>query len=290
MSPLTKLFVVLLVLVSVALSAGTITFVNQLDPLQTRLKTTESRLQAAEALANKNKSDLDAAQQAISAQQLTFNSDLAAARAEGQRSAGDVTTRDAQIATLNNNIAVLTSANNSQSTALSVSEESKSKLNEQVSSLRKDVDERLRQNADLSRRVNTLTAENDQLERQRRVLSEQLTDASGKTERQSRLLKDMGVTEAQLTTAGTGAGAPDLNGVVNSRRNIAGIEYATISIGSREYVTPGMKFQILDKSSGAFLGELRVTDVDENNATGTINAAPTSLGRIQAGNVVKTKI
>ena len=290
MSPLTKLFVVLLVLVSVALSAGTITFVNQLDPLQTELKTTKSRLQAAEALANTSKTDLATAQQNLSAAQLTYNSDLAAARAETQRNAADVTTRDAQIATLNNNLAVLTSANNSQSTALSVSEDSKSKLSEQVSTLRKDVDERLRQNADLSRRVNTLTAENDQLERARRALVEQYTDASGKAERQSRLLKDNGIPEAAIERAGTGAGAPDLNGVVNSRRNIAGIEYATISIGSRDYVTAGMKFQILDKSSGAFLGELRVTDVDENNATGTINADPSNLGRISAGNVVKTKI
>ena len=52
MSPLTKLFVVLLVLVSIVLTAGTVTFVNKLDPLQKTLELTKTQLQEKVTLLN----------------------------------------------------------------------------------------------------------------------------------------------------------------------------------------------------------------------------------------------
>ena len=87
-----------------------------------------------------------------------------------------------------------------------------------------------------------------------------------------------------------GASAPAINGVIRSRRTIAGKEYATISIGSQDEVTKGMQFKILDKDSGTFLGMLKVEVIDANEAMGEISAEPQNLAQVKAGDVVKTQI
>ncbi|MDB5325453.1 MAG: hypothetical protein JWM57_1022 [Phycisphaerales bacterium] len=290
MSPLTKLFVVLLVLVSVALSAGTITFVNKLDPLQKDLALKTSKLSEIQTLLDKKSNDAQASLQALEDLQKSSGSEKAALQAQMLQLRSEREDRDAQLAKTNNNLAVATSSINSATTALSASEDAKSKLQEQVTGLRKDADDRLRQVADQGQRINKLVADLDQTEKARRNLAEQLTDASGRADRQSKLLKDMGVTDGQLQNAGTGAGAPAVNGVIRSRRNIAGKEYATISIGSQDYVTKGMQFKIIDAQSGMFLGLLSVEVVDQNEAMGQIVAEPQNLAQIKAGNVVKTQI
>lgn len=292
MSPLTKLFVVLLVLVSVALSAGTITFVNKLDPLQKQLGLARTQLQEQQALVTKANESVSASAAAIQKAQDDTSAELSALRSQMLAMRSTVEDREAQIAKLNNNLAVLTSANNSASTALSASEDAKGKMQEQVATLRRDADERLRQVADLSQRVNKLNADLDQTEKARRNLAEQVTDASGRADRAMRQLRDMGVPDSQLAagTAGTGAGAPALNGVIRTRRTIAGKEYATISLGSQDYVTKGMQFKIIDAKSGAFLGLLQVEIVDQNEAMGQVVAEPQNLAQIKAGNVVRTQI
>lgn len=293
MSPLTKLFVVLLVLVSIILTAGVVTFVNKLDPIQKNLATATAKAKAAEDTARQRDSQVE-----------TLTAQLAAANAAAAASAQTLTNqvqtlraqiedRDAQIASNKQAIATLTSANSSQSAALAASEDSKTKLSEQVVALRKDTDERLRQIADLNTRVSTLVAQNSVLERERRNLSEQVVDLQGRGERLGKLIRDLGGNEAQIagsTPTGTTYGAPAINGVIRARRTIAGKEYATISIGSQDQVIKGMEFKILDKETGSFLGVLTVDVVDANEAMGQIVADPTNLAQIKAGNVVKTQI
>ncbi|MGN6627834.1 MAG: hypothetical protein ACTHLN_14545 [Tepidisphaeraceae bacterium] len=290
MSPLTKLFVVLLVLVSIILTAGTVTFVNKLDPLQKNLTLAQTQVQQKDALLSQKESEYTTQLAQLTDAQKQAENNAAMIRTQMQSLRSAVEDRDAQIAKLNNNLAVLTSANSSQSTALQASEDAKSKLNEQVVALRKDADDRLRQVADLGQRVNKLVADLDQTEKARRNLAEQLTEISGKADKQAKMLQDMGVTSAQLATAGTGASAPAINGVIRSRRTIAGKEYATISIGSQDEVTKGMQFKILDKDSGTFLGMLKVEVIDANEAMGEISAEPQNLAQVKAGDVVKTQI
>ncbi|MGC4032887.1 MAG: hypothetical protein QM754_14355 [Tepidisphaeraceae bacterium] len=289
MSPLTKLFVVLLVLVSVALSAGTITFVNKLDPLQKELTALKTEVTAKTALIEKANADKAAAEQSAATAQQSNANETASIRTENINLRSTVADRDAQIAKLNGTIAQLTSAGTSQATALTASEASKTLLQDQVAGLRKDADERLRQNADLNQRVTTLSSQLEQTERARRAAVEQVTAANTKIQQQSGLIKDLGGSESQLAAAGTGAGAPAINGVIRSRTSIAGKNYATISLGSQDLVTKGMKFKILD-TNGNFLGELTVEVVEANEAIGQINAEPQSIAKIAAGNVVRTQI
>ena len=290
MSPLTKLFVVLLVLTSTLLTAGVVTFVNKLDPLQKTLELTKTQLNDKTALLAQRDSDQAALQAQYDAAVKAGQDEAAGLRKDLLTLRNTVEDGKSQIATLNNNLAVLTAANSSQSSALAASEDAKSKLSDQVVALRKDADTRLSQIADLGTRVNKLVADLDQTEKARQNLAEQLTQVKSTSDKQAALLKDAGITSAQLATAGTSAGAPSINGVIRSRRSIAGKDYATISIGSQDYVTKGMQFKILDKDTGSFLGVLQVEVIDTNEAMGQIMADPGSLAQIKAGNIVKTQI
>ncbi len=293
MSPLTKLFVVLLVLVSIILTAGVVTFVNKLDPIQKNLDQARAKANAAEGIARAREAQIDtlneqltAANAAAAATAQTLNNQVQTLRTQ-------IEDRDTQIAANKQAIATLTSANSSQSAALSASEDAKTKLSEQVVALRKDVDERLAQTIDLNGRVSTLVAQNAVLERDRRNLSEQVVDLQGRADRLGKLIRDLGGNESQIAgnaPAGTTYGAPAINGVIRARRTIAGKEYATISIGSQDQVIKGMEFKILDKETGAFLGIMTVDVVDANEAMGQIVADPTNLAQIKAGNLVKTQI
>ena len=208
MSPLTKLFVVLLVLVSVALSAGTITFVNKLDPIQKDLALAKTQNQAQQALTAKANESAASYQQALEKAQGDNNAALSAARAETLKAQQTVAEQAAQIAQFNTSLAVLTSTNNSATTALSASEAAKTQLQDQVSGLRKDADDRLRQVADLGQRVNKLVADLDQTEKARRNLAEQLADVSAKSDRQAKAMTDAGITTAELDTGRHGRGCP----------------------------------------------------------------------------------
>ncbi len=290
MSPLTKLFVVLLVLVSIVLTTGVVTFVNKLDPMREDLDRATADLSAKDALLSKREADANALNAKLDAIQTAAANDVKDMNTKILALKTQLETSDTALASAKAQIAGLTSANSSSSAALQLSEDAKSKLQEQVTGLRKDNDDRLRQVTELNTRVSTLTSQNAVLEKERRNLVEQLTEANTKKDQMSSKLKDLGVRDDQLLAAGTKAGAPAINGVIRSRQNIAGKEYAKISIGSQDYVTKGMEFKILDKDTGMFLGILTVDVVDSNEAMGQIVADPNNLAQIRAGNVVRTQM
>lgn len=293
MSPLTKLFVVLLVLVSIIQTAGIITFVNKLEPLQADLLRARADAQVQMQLATNKSTDLAAVSAELAdkvndlrKQKDDFNTQLQTYRTT-------IESRDAQLAKLQSDHALLLSANAGQATALQLSEDSKAKLSEQVVALRKDADERQRQNNELGARNTELTALNAVLNRDLRHLTEQLTELNAKNTQLGNRLREMGVSDAQIASnepVNSVRSAPAINGVVRSRRTIAGKDYATISIGSADQVTKGMEFKILDKETGAFLGVLTVDVLDANEAMGQIIADPNNLAQIKPGNVVKTQI
>lgn len=85
----------------------------------------------------------------------------------------------------------------------------------------------------------------------------------------------------QTTTAG-GMSMANLRGVVTARRNIAGIEYATISLGSSDGVVKGMRFRVVDQNS--FLGYLTIDAVEPREAVGHLSPRdPAALQSIRNG-------
>jgi hypothetical protein len=287
LSPLTKLFVTLHVIVSLLLTAGTIVFVNQVNDYKKLVDDTKQQLNAANARAT-SANDLAQAAKATaeeSVRQITQQHEQA--KQDANRLQQQVADRDRALAGVQTQLALLQVDNTNLTGALRGSEDTKGKLQDQVSTLRESNDKFVTQNAQLNQTVTDLTNRLDVTERERKLLAEQLTEAKNQVQRQAGLLREAGVSQAQFATGGTRLGAPPMQGVVRDVRPIRGILYASISLGSADSVTKGMEFKVINRETGAFLGVLTVDSVELNESTGRLSGPRVS--EIQRGAEVRTQ-
>lgn len=288
MSALTKLFVILLVVCSLLLTASVVVYVNRVENFQQANNTTERKLQAAEARAN----DL-ANQVQILNQQKT----------DGQNALrGQLATRDTTINALQQSLADAQSSNADlsvklQTAVLALQEAAEgqkaaqamsAQLHQQSGDLRSDVDKLVKSNVDLNAAVSDLTNKLEVTTRDMRFYQEQLTQAQAKSQQLEARVKDLGGSTVSLAAAGTGAGAPAINGVIRETRDISGVPYATISVGSSDNVVKGMKFNVIDRQQGTFLGILTVDTVEPNAATGRLEGP--RLNQVGPGSEVRTQL
>jgi len=286
---LTKLFVVLLVVLSLLFTAATVVFVNRVGDFKTVAQQTENTLRAEKLRAEQLEREATVAKQAAVDQmnQLTttnsqLNQQLTAAQADGAK-------KDAGVADLRNQLALQTLALTQSTEAAKASETQRTTLLAQLTDLRKSADELLRRNVDLNQTLAETQNRLDVTTREWRNVQEQLAEAQQQAGKLTAALKDAGVRPEQaVAAAGTRAGAPAINGVINAVRSIAGIQYATISVGSADQVAKGMRFSVIDRQSGSFLGYLTVDSVEPNEATGRLQGP--RIGEVKRGNEVRTQL
>jgi hypothetical protein len=99
-------------------------------------------------------------------------------------------------------------------------------------------------------------------------------------------LRGVGLSTEQLAAAGARV-SPQVSGQVREVRPIAGIPYATISIGSNDGVRRGMEFRVVNPSTGDFLGVLTVESVELNESTGRLSGP--KVAQIRQGNEVRSQ-
>jgi hypothetical protein len=285
-SPLTKLFVVLLVILSIAFVSGTIVALNQVDVNQAAVDTIRRQLNDSKTqIANLNE-DVEAQRQialATAAQARTQQSELTTKNNDLTMQINDA---KAQVADAASKMAIQSSDLTRLTEALNTSEATKSKYADQIAELRKANDNYLLQNGELNTSVTELTNRLDVTERERKYLAEQLTQAKASSDKMSKALNDAGIS-VDLASAGTKGGAPKIDAIIRDTREIAGIPYATISVGTNAQVTKGMEFSIVS-NSGDFLGTLTVDSVEPDEATGRLSGPKVS--QVQAGAEAKTQL
>ena len=155
--------------------------------------------------------------------------------------------------------------------------------------LRTSNDTFVRQASDLNASVSDLTNKLDVTERERKLLAEQLTQATGEAQRLGAgAVKGAGITPDRAGEYVNRSGMPAINGVIRARQNIAGREYATISVGSADGVTRGMEFKVVDRTTGNFLGTLIVDTVEPNEAVGRLEGP--RVAEIRPGVEVRTQL
>ncbi len=294
MSPLTKLFVALLVILSLLLTSATVTFVNTLDnqrqkaeQVKQQLENQKAQSDSALAQAQSSKAEADDAlrlaqgqveqlkQQANSSQQL-------------------INDRDVKLAEAGSHLAIQAADVTRLAEALKASEDAKSHQQESVVALRSANDTALQQAAQSSQQISDLTNRLEVTENARRFATEQLEELRGQSNKlPAAAIQDMGGNPREILASiqpGQALGTPPkINGVVREVRTIAGLPYATISVGSADSVAKGMQFNIVERN-GAFLGTLTVDTVELNEATGKITGPPDKVGLVQAGVEVKTQL
>jgi hypothetical protein len=281
------LFVVLLVVLSLLLTAGVVVFVNQVDDFKTTASQAIAARDAERAKAEALRNEAEAARAGAQESVRQMSQRVEQATQQMNQMQQDAIKKDADLAKSASQLAIQAADLTRLAEALKASEDTKSRFQEQLTETRKSNDTLLSQNAEFNQANTDLTARLEVAERERRFLSEQLTEAKNQVDRQGAMLRDLGVTQAQYATAGVRAGAPPINGVVRATRNIAGVPYATISVGSADGVQKGMEFKVVARN-GDFLGLLTVDSVELNESTGRLTGP--RVPQIGPGAEVKTQL
>jgi chromosome segregation ATPase len=270
LSPLTKLFVVLQVILSIALTAAVVVYVSREDAQLANLKAAQttalaaqSERDAAVAAMNAATSNANAVQERSNAQATQFNSNITAAQQ--------------QLADLNVQLAKANTSNATQALqitqlteGLKAATDTTANLNTTVAQLRTSSDEAVKRAAEASQRINELDNTLQVTEAERRNLAEQLAEATQNNQRLSRALQDRGgnVNEVLAGRVEPRTAGVAINGVIREKRDIAGVPYATISVGSADDVQRGMQFKVIQGDK--FLGTLTVDSVEQQEATGRL--------------------
>jgi hypothetical protein len=287
-SVLTKIFVGLLVVLSLLLSAATVTFVNVIDDYkrnadaakmswEQQRKSLEDQRAAAVAEAGTAREQFD-----------SLNTEAGNLRNRVSSLQQTVAERDAALAKTGGEATRLGVDNSRLVAALSASESMKSALAGQAAELRGLLDKAQDQLGETNVALTGTTNKLDVTEAQRRFLTEQNTELKSTNDRFINELKGRGIDPTRVSAAGITAGAPSaLNGIVRETQSIAGVPHATISIGTDDAVRSGMEFNILDGASGEFLGKMTIVHTTANEAVGRIEGR---IDSVRAGAQVRTQL
>jgi hypothetical protein len=294
LSPLTKVFVVLLVITSMLSTAGFVVFVQNVKPLQGQLDNSSQQRQAAVAQA----SYALAAKEQAEAQR---DAEIAAHQADRTRDAGVLAVAQSklndaqvQIAQLQAEKTNLEATVNTLNSNLALTAATADKLNQQVNDLRTKNDSLTKQSDDDTKQLADLTS---QVETQGATLEQTQEKLQDEMERDQKLggwVKDHNGDPDQIAAGGTGtglgAGAPAIAGRVVEKSTINGVPYVTISVGSADGVARQMQFYVIDPTTSEFLGIVTVDTVDSNNSIGKLEGDPGKLAQVHAGDDVKTQL
>ena len=289
MSPLTKIFVVLLVVLSLLQTAAVVVYVNKEDLARQEAVQTRERLSARE-------NELSQARETMTAAQQTLTQVQQEANQRSANAAKDITAAQQQAADLSVQLAKAASQNAAQqldigrlTEGLKASQDTTSRLTTEVTRLRGSNDQLVRQASELNSTVSDLSNRLDVTERERKVLAEQLTEASSQNQKLGAQLKDLGVSTGQAQVAANRVGPP-ITGVIREVKQIAGMPYATISVGSADQVAPGMEFKVINKNTNDYLGSIIVEAVTPTEASGKLSGPKDKVSQIRPGVEVRTQL
>ncbi len=287
MSPLTKLFVVLLVVLSLLQTAAIVVYVNKEDFNRNALQATTEKLQASNNELEQSRQALMAAQQNLTALQQDVNSRAKEADSQVTAARQQAANLNVQLATAESQKAAQQLEIDRMTEALKASQQASNKQYDEIARLRTRNDKYVQDAADLNAAVSDLTNKFDVTERERKFLAEQNTQLQAQNQKLGAQLKSSGISPQEAQTAAQRSGPP-IAGVVRDVRNIAGMKYATISVGSADQVAPGMEFKIINQNTNDFLGSLIVDSVTPNEATGKLTGP--HVDQIHAGVEARTQL
>ena len=284
MSALTKIFVVLLVVLSLLLAAASVTYLNTLPNYQSQLDT----LRAANATAQANATNAASASQAelaaLNERIASITAQLSAASTDAARLRADLAQTEAEKADLQSQLAQANTTQSTMAQAVQANTALVDELRNQVNSLRDQYQQTLTQFTEASRQLATTSNDNQRLLQQVRLLQEQQTELQSRAQDLEGAITQLGGDPGNLTTSDIAP--PPINGVVLRVDTIGGQPYAMISVGSEDDVKPGMRFKVVDNNE--FLGYLTVEQVDDTQSIGQLSGP--SVGRIGPNSQVRTQI
>lgn len=274
MSALTKLFVVLLIVCSLLMTAATVVFVNRMEDFQAAITAGNERITRLNYELQTEKNHADAA-----AKRETDAVSIGNAR---------ITDLQTRIQNLQKDLADKDVENNRLATASAVDKVTISNLTAGVQDAQANI-------GAISKRNEALVTENDDLRRRQIDLVGANTDFAKRlesAEREVRFLNEQVVQyKAQIAKLGGEPGSdiaarpvravqlPDVRGAVREIKRDGGVTYATINLGTADKLERGMELQVIDPVSQTWMGKFIVDNVDVD----------TSFGRLEGPRVLQVK-
>jgi hypothetical protein len=287
-SALTKIFVVLLVVLSIVETAGMVVWVNRTPSYLEAQKQLNAKWNAAKAEATKANAELGMTSANMSSMQLAMQKQIDAERQEIDQLKSDVAGRDTQIASLTASLAQATVAQKSATDALAVAQKTIDQQNTAIADDRKNQLDLQKRAAELSFALNTRTNEFESADRQYKDAMEQITQLQSENQKQADALRKSGVSINNPRVINAEP-LVRVEGVVRSKEQIGGVPYATISVGAADQVTKGMQFKVIDpQSHDPFLGYLIVDRVEPHEAIGHLTGP--RVDEVHPGVDVRTQL
>jgi hypothetical protein len=291
LSFLTKFFIVLHVVLTMLFVSAAVVFVNSVHVSQDANK----RVEAERDAALRRASDAEVALQTERSEgqniRLQASTEVGNVRRQLNAAQDDIRKRDAALATAQQNFASESARLQAATAALQTAQKTNEMLQQQLDQTRTASDktqqqntELLTANADLNSRLRTglrqLQLTTEELEQARTDLAN-LRDRGGAP-------GAAGGTESASAGAQPTTPAVAINGVVRDQKSINGVPYATVSVGSTDNVKPGMRFNVVDRQEGNFLGYVDIDRVEPNESTGRLTGP--HVDQIKPGNEVRTQL
>lgn len=292
MSALTKVFVVLLVICSMLLTAAVVVFVNKQESFQTTLKATQSQRDQKEADRAAAVRDLETAQTNLQALQARKDAQADVLRADLSSARQQLAAQDVRLAKNESDLQSLKIQGDNLTAGMKASEESRRQLMDQLADSRKSMDDLTKKYADLNAGYSDLQNRYDQTTRELRNTMEELQLAKQQVSKLTALAQKVGVKSLDEEVAKTPGISPSIVGVIRDVQNINGVPYATISVGAAADVTKNMTFNVVDTKQGVWMGTLTVDSVGDRDATGRLQLKdPKLLNQIKANETeVRTQL
>lgn len=284
MSALTKIAVILLVIASLLLSAGVVVFVNKVEDFRTTSVNAEEALKREQRGHGDMRNQYALATQSLLDQAKDFNTRMEAVKKESSD-------KDVQIGTLKGQIATL--------------DQDKKNVEVAMTNLTKVQEGLQGQLVAAQQQVTDLRQIRDKLVEERHGLNVQLTDAVSKVEALNRAYKNaeerlqgarasLEDLERKVVAAGLTVNtlpnrinaAPQLEGVVSGVFTAGGKPWASVSLGSKDMVEKGMKFNVVNNQE--FLGYLVIQTTEPNEAAGVLEGP--KVQKVRQGDLVKTQL
>lgn len=282
MSALTKIFVVLSVILSLLLSAGVIVFVNRQENFRLLNEDLKKHVAEAQSDASTANAELQKTKDQLSAGLADRDTQIAALRGDIANRDKMIADRDTQNNELQQQVTQANAASVSSNEALKVAQQSIAAQQAAYAALQGENDKRQKQNVDDSNRITELTNALEVTTKHDRYMAEQNTQLSTELASANELLRKYNINPT-ATPPSSGALNPvpavNINGIVRDFRTIQGVPYATISLGSAEQVTRGMRFTVIDPTRNLFLGYLTIDTVQAHESTGRLDGPAVSQVR-----------
>jgi hypothetical protein len=274
-SALTKIFVVLHVIVSLLLASALIVFVNRQENFKETAKLAKEKQLLAESRVNLIVQDVAKVTAQKDALATELNNQINTLKTAIDTSTGTIAQLQGQLAEKDAAITQLTAANTSATAALAVAQQDIKARQEAFNTLFVEKDKIQKELVEEGNKITELQNTKDVLTRTTSYNQEQVSGLETENNRLREVLRKYNIspTGNQLPAGGAINSTPsvNINGIVRDFKNINGVPFATISLGSADQVTHGMKFNVIDPTKNQFLGYLTVDTVGVHEATGRLD-------------------